>query len=77
MKPPPKPVAMTPGATALTRIFLGASARARDSVSVPSAAFEAAYAMDDPAPVMAATEVMLMTTPPPRRSMCGTAARTQ
>jgi hypothetical protein len=38
---PPKPVAISPGATAFTRTA-GASARAIDSVSVPRAALDAA-----------------------------------
>src|SRR5207302_8697093 len=73
---PPNPVAASPGAPALTRME-GARARASDFVSAPSAAFDAAYAIEDPCPVNAATEVTLTIAPPPRRSICGTAARTQ
>src|SRR5262249_19608891 len=73
---PAKSVSTSPGAIALTRIT-GPSARASDRVMDPSAAFDAAYASDEPLPLNAATEVMLMITPRPWARMTGTAVLVQ
>src|SRR5215471_18935658 len=73
---PAKSVSTSPGAIALTRIA-GPSARASDRVIDPSAAFDAAYASDEPLPLNAAVEVTLMITPRPCARITGTACLMQ
>ena len=67
-------VSMTPGATALTRMPLGASSAARERVSPMMACFVAEYVTSQEAPCRPQMEDMLMMQPACSCSMPGSTA---